>query len=177
VTAGVEKRSTLAMAMVTASRQPVSLREISAQTVRSICELVAEPAGFVAPNAVSIAQAHFHPEAWFRAVYAGEQPVGFVMLEDSSLLPEPPAALEVGLWRFMIDARHKRQGYGSAALRLVIDEVRRRHPTLRTFTTSCVPGPASPRPFYERLGFVFTGEVDDGEEVLALDLTQPLPAV
>lgn len=148
----------------------VTLREITADTVRPICELVAEPPGFVAPNAVSIAQAYFAPEAWFRAVYAGDEPVGFVMLEDTSLASPPAAEPEVTLWRFMIDTKHKRRGYGRAALRLVIDEVRRRHPGLRVLRTSCVPGPGSPRPFYESLGFVFTGETDGTEEVLALRL-------
>ena len=148
----------------------VTLREITADTVRAICDLVAEPTGYVAPNAVSLAQALFHPEAWYRAIYADDQPVGFVMLEDTSQLTPPPAKLEVSLWRFMIDAKHKRKGYGHAALRLVIDDVKRRHPTLRDFYTSCVPGPATPRPFYESLGFVFTGEVDDDEEVLVLAL-------
>lgn len=150
---------------------PVSLRAVTADTVIPVCKLVAEPPGFVAPNAVSIAQAHFHPEAWFRAIYAGEELVGFVMLSDSSLRPEPPAETEVGLWRFMIDHRHKRRGYGRAALRLVIDDLRRRHPALREFSVSCVPGPGSPRPFYESLGFVATGELDGGEEVLVLKLT------
>lgn len=154
---------------------PVSLREVTADSVRAVCRLVAEPEGYVAPNAVSIAQAYFHPEAWFRAVYAGDTPVGFVMLEDSSLLPDPPAELSVFLWRFMIDVKHKRKGYGRAALRLVIDDLRRRHPTLRRFGTSAVAGADSPRPFYESLGFVFTGEVDDGEEVLVLDLQPAAP--
>lgn len=151
----------------------VSLREITADTVIPVCKLTAEPPGFVAPNAISIAQAHFHPNAWFRAIYADEELVGFVMIDDSALLPEPPAEPEVGLWRLMVDAKHKRHGYGRAALRLVIEHVRRTHPTLERFYTSCVPGPGTPRPFYESLGFVFTGEVDDGEEVLVLDLHQP----
>ncbi len=146
------------------------LREITADTVRAICDLSAQPTGYVAPNAISIAQAHFHPEAWIRAVYSGEVPIGFVMLSDSSLLPQPPAELEVSLWRFMIDVKHKRQGHGRQALRRVIDAVRQRHPGLRRFQASCVQGPETPRPFYESMGFVFTGEVDDGEEVLALAL-------
>lgn len=34
----------------------------------------------VASNAYSLAQAHFYPEeAWFRAIYADETPVGFMM--------------------------------------------------------------------------------------------------
>lgn len=143
----------------------ISLREVSADTVRAVCKLVAEPPGFVAPNAVSIAQAYFHPEAWFRAVYADDEIVGFVMLEDSSLKKPPPAELQVGLWRFMIDASHKRKGYGRAALRLVIADVQRRHPGLKRFATSCVKAPGTPRPFYESLGFVFGGEMDGDEEI------------
>lgn len=148
----------------------ITLRPITADTVRAVCALVAEPPGYVAPNALSLAQALFHPEAWYRAVYADEQPIGFVMLSDSSQKSPAPETLEVDLWRFMIDRQHKRQGHGRAALRLVIEDVRRRHPSLRTMHVSCVPGPGSPRAFYESLGFVFTGEVDDGEEVLALAL-------
>jgi diamine N-acetyltransferase len=156
--------------MTEAGKPLVSLREVTAQTVRAIYKLVADPPGYVAPNSVSIAQAHFHPEAWFRAVYAGDEPVGFVMLEDSALLPQPPAEHTVFLWRFMIDAPRKGQGLGRAALTLVIDDLKQRYPHLLRFGTSCAIGPHSPRPFYESLGFVFTGEVDDGEEVLSLAL-------
>ena len=148
----------------------IHLREITADTVRAVCDLVAEPSGYVAPNAVSMAQAHCHPEAWVRAVYLGDEPVGFVMLEDSSMLATPPPKLEVSLWRFMIDTKHKRKGYGHMELRQVIDDVRRRHPALAILSTSCVPGADSPRPFYESLGFVASGEVDNGEEVLTLQL-------
>ncbi|MGD8472765.1 MAG: hypothetical protein PVH59_01500, partial [Anaerolineae bacterium] len=49
----------------------VSLREITGETVREICNLsntLTPPRKYmVAPNAVSIAQAHFSPNAWFRA--------------------------------------------------------------------------------------------------------------
>ena len=62
----------------------VTLREVTAETVRVICDLKVGPGQerFVAPNAVSIAQAHFSDRAWFRAVYAGESPVGFVMVAE-----------------------------------------------------------------------------------------------
>ena len=48
----------------------VELREITFETVRAICrlEVASSQAGFVAPNAVSIAEAHFAPTAWFRAI-------------------------------------------------------------------------------------------------------------
>ena len=57
---------------------PVELREITAATVRTICglEVTEEQRENVAPVAISIAQAHFEPRATFRAIYAGDEPVG-----------------------------------------------------------------------------------------------------
>ena len=48
----------------------VSLRQITADTVRQITDLKVslEQQGFVAPNAVSLAQALFSEEAWYRAI-------------------------------------------------------------------------------------------------------------
>ena len=69
---------------------------------------------------MSIAEAHFEPKAWFRAIYAGEDPVGFVMLYDD---PEKP---EYYLWRLMIAGEHQRKGYGREALRLLVEHVRAR---------------------------------------------------
>lgn len=139
----------------------VTLREVTAATVRTICELQVRPGqeAFVASNAVSIAQAHFEPKAWFRAIYAGEEPVGFVMLSLD------PALAEYWIWRFMIDARHQRKGYGQAALELAIDHVRRQ-PGAREIRLSYVPAPGDPEAFYRRAGFVPTGEVSDGEAVM-----------
>ncbi len=156
---------------MSAAPEPVSLREISADTVLAVVRLeVAEAQkGFVAPNAISLAQALFAPEAWYRAICLGETPVGFVMLEDQSRLVPPPEHPEIGIWRFMIDARHQRQGIGRAALQLVIDEVRGRGRFAR-LELSYVPGPGCPEPFYLGLGFRHTGRVDGKEVVLELPL-------
>lgn len=143
----------------------VSLREVTAETVRVICRLetTEEQKRFVAPNAVSIAQAYFSDEAWFRAIYADETPVGFLMLADA------PARPEYFLWRFMIDARYQRMGFGRRAMRLLIGHVRTR-PGATELLTSAVPGEGGPRPFYEGLGFEATGDLDGIEEVLRLKL-------
>lgn len=143
----------------------VSLREVTADTVRAIIRLKVKPeqTQFVAENATSIAQAYFEPKAWFRAIYAGETPVGFVMLFDD---PETP---EYFLWRYMIDGRYQKMGFGRRALQLFIDHVRTRPGATELFT-SYVPGEGSPGPFYLGLGFVETGEVDEGENVIKLAL-------
>jgi diamine N-acetyltransferase len=62
----------------------VTLREITKENLGSILRLKVAPdqEQFVASNAVSLAEAHFEPELpYFRAIYAGDVPVGFLMLE------------------------------------------------------------------------------------------------
>ncbi len=154
----------------------VSLRPITADTVRLVCLLDAGPEHdhLVAPNAFSIAQAYFHPEAWFRAIYADNVPVGFVMLSDPSQVPGRSLELNdgrpcVSLWRFMIDQRYRGMGFGSKALKLIIEHARTRTAAQRLLL-SFVPANNNPEPFYAKFGFVRTGEIDEGEVVMALDL-------
>lgn len=149
----------------------VTLREITADTVLSVVRLaVAEnQTSFVATNAVSLAQALFAPEAWYRAICLGDQPVGFVMLEDQSLRSPLPPAPEICVWRLMVDARFQGRGIGRAALLLVIDEVRRRG-VFDKLLLSYVPGPGCPEPFYRGMGFRPTGRMDGKEVVLELPL-------
>ncbi len=149
----------------------VSLREITAATVRQITALSVGPGQqhFVAGNAISLAEALFSPQAWYRAIYVDESPAGFVMLYDESLQAEPPPKPQIGLWRFMIDARFQGQGVGAAALRQVIEQVRSKG-QFGSLTVSYVPGPGCAEAFYLKAGFRHTGLVDDGEVVLDLSL-------
>ncbi len=143
----------------------VTLREVAADTVRAICNLRVEDTQqqFVAPNAVSIAQAYFSKHAWFRAIYADDTPVGFLMLEDQ---PEKP---EYYLWRVMVDARYQGLGFGGKAMHLLIEHVRTR-PGSHELLTSVHQAEGGPQGFYERLGFELTGEYEDGEALLRLNL-------
>jgi diamine N-acetyltransferase len=146
-------------------RSTVTLQEINADTVRDICDLTVsdDQKKFVAPNAVSIAQAHFSVHAWFRAVCADETLVGFLMLEDQ---PEKP---EYYLWRFMIDARWQGMGFGRQAIELLIGHVRTR-PNAKELLTSVVQAPGGPQGFYEKMGFALTGEYEEGEAMMSLPL-------
>ena len=149
----------------------VALREITADTVRAVVALSVSESQtrFVAPNAVSLSQALFSRTAWYRAICLGVQPVGFVMLADDSLIEPLPAQPEIVVWRFMVDARHQRQGIGRAAMRLVIDHARSRR-VFDSLKLSHVPGEGGPEPLYRSLGFVPTGKVEDGEVEMALRL-------
>ena len=149
----------------------VTLREITSETVIPVIKLaVAErQKSFVAPNAVSLAQALFSDEAWYRAIYVGDEPAGFVMLADESLRALPPEQPKVGVWRFMVDARFQGRGVGRAALLQVIEHVRAKG-LFESLELSFVPGPGSPESFYRSLGFRHTGRVEHDEIVLELPL-------
>ena len=143
----------------------VSLREVTRDTVWPVMTLeVAEDQGhLVAPNSMSIAEAYFEPKAWFRAIYANDEPVGFLMLYDDADTPK------YYVWRMMVAAEHQRKGYGLRAMELLLDYIRSR-PGAEVVTVGSIPGNGSPQPFYERLGFVDTGEVSGGENILELRL-------
>lgn len=142
----------------------IELKELDKSNYRDILNLkVAENQSvFVASNAISLAQALFHPEAWYRGIYNGDTPVGFVMLELDMKKPE------YFLWRYMIDERYQSMGYGFKAMELVIKYVKSL-PGSVEFYLSYVAGEGDPKGFYEKLGFVDTGEVEAGEIVMKLD--------
>ncbi|HEU4921345.1 MAG TPA: GNAT family N-acetyltransferase [Candidatus Limnocylindrales bacterium] len=148
---------------------PVELREISDANRPAVTALRVAPGQerFVDAVEESLAEAAETPEAkpWYRAVYAGEEPVGFVML-SWNVTPAPGILGPWFLWRLLIDERHQRRGYGRAALEQLVDLIRAEGAT--ELLTSYNPDDGNPWPFYERFGFVPTGDVEDGEIVLRL---------
>jgi len=145
----------------------VTLRKVTSETVHQICRLsntLTPPKKFmVAPNAVSIAEAYFDPHAWFRAIYADETPVGFLMLYDS------PEEEKYFLWRLMIAEPHHGKGLGRRAIELLADYVRSR-PGGTVLETSCGQGAGSPEGFYQAIGFRRNGKMYDEEVGMILEL-------
>jgi diamine N-acetyltransferase len=124
---------------------------------------------FVSGVAESLQEAAAEPDG--RAipfgVYAGDTPVGFVMISDEV---GAPGYIAHYLWKLLIDERHQRRGHGTATLDLIVAYFRAR-PGVEALWTSAGRGDGSPIPFYERYGFEQTGEVVfDGEVLLRLDL-------
>jgi diamine N-acetyltransferase len=130
----------------------IALREVTADTVRAICALEPHESqrGFVAPNAVSIAQAYFNHTAVFRAIHAGETPVGFIMWRPAEM---PRCTV---LWRFMIDRNHQGRGHGRRALQLWLGRLAEQGQ--ERVVTSYVAGEGGPHRFYLSLGFTDAGD-------------------
>jgi len=151
----------------------IEIREITPANRAEIEALAVTPAqeSFVASVTDSLVEAASTPDArpWYRAVYGGETPVGFVMISDNIPMGRPEYVGPYFLWRLLIDARYQRRGYGRATLDRIVAYVRTR-PQAERLLTSHVPGDDGPLGFYLNYGFVPTGDVVDGEPILELAL-------
>ena len=141
----------------------VTLKEIDRENFGRCVKLEVheDQKGFVAPNVYSIAQSKVEPECIPQAVYAGEEMVGFVMYGYDA----DERCYCVG--RLMIDGRHQGKGYGRAAMVEAVRRMRER-PDCREIALSVEPENVGAQKLYESLGFVKTGEVSHGEEVMRL---------
>jgi len=151
---------------------PVHLRELAASNHDEVLALrvLPEQQPFVGTVAGALTDAARYPQAnpWYRAIYAGEAPVGFVMI-SWNCVPQPPEIIGPWfLWKLLIDHRYQGRGYGADAVRVVAELVG--HAGATELLTSCFRElDGSPAPFYERLGFVPTGDLDvDGETIFRL---------
>ena len=75
------------------SPAPVHLRELTAANYDEVLALhvLPEQQPFVGTVAGALSDAADYPQAnpWYRAIYAGEEPVGFVMI-SWNCVPQPP---------------------------------------------------------------------------------------
>jgi diamine N-acetyltransferase len=147
----------------------VSLRPLTDENRQAVEALRVAPGQerFVSSVADSLREAAEHPAAHARcwAVYDDDTPVGFVMVADEV---DSPEYLPQFLWKLLIDERHQRRGLGTATLDLVVEYFRR--PGIEFVNVTAEEGDGSPIPFYERYGFVRTGERFEGEVLLRLAL-------
>lgn len=147
---------------------PVELRVFTRDTYKHAFRLKVrdDQDGFVADNAGSLAQAYFHEEARPYGLYAGDVPVGFLMLSLEDI-----AKGTLWVWRFMIGAEHQSKGFGRQAVAAIVEHARGME-GIKEIKLSHVDGKeGNPGPFYAGLGFTYTGEVDHGERVMSRDLS------
>jgi histidinol dehydrogenase len=154
-----------------APQAPVfSVRAVDGKNAEALMALDVAPGqhAFVAPVVRSLAQAAYEPAGRPLGLYDGDTPVGFLLLYDARQDKAKPAE-QLYVWRLMVDARWQRRGLGRRAMAWVIDEARRMG--LREVGLSHVMQPGHAGPFYEKLGFRYTGVVDDdGEHKMLLTL-------
>ncbi len=147
------------------------LRTVTEANVDQLIQLEVAPEQqrLVATVAKSLAQASVRTPSRPLGIYDGDEPVGLLLLWDVRRDPDGPAD-QLYVWRLMIDAKHQKQGYGARTMRWVIDEARRLGVASVGLSHQALPGHAGP--FYEKLGFRYTGKVEHDEQVMELRLTE-----
>ncbi len=169
VDASAEMRLSVDAARPLPAALDFSVREVTAANVDAVLklEVAAGQQRLVAPVARSLAQAAYEPASRPLALYDGDVPVGLLLVYDARQDRDQPAP-QLYVWRLMVDARHQRRGIGCAALAWVIAEAQRLG--LESVGLSHAVHAGHAGPFYEKLGFEYTGEVDEGERVMRFTL-------
>ena len=132
---------------------------------------------FVAKNSDSLIDAYFAiteegKQVYPFGIYCGKKAVGFLMISYHCVWRENLdfAKNSYYIWRFMIDKRYQKNGYGTEALRLAVDFI-------RTFPCgkaeycwlSYEPENEVARKLYLSAGFVERPELcEEGEEIPAV---------
>ena len=120
----------------------ITLKEVNYENYDELIDLrvKVDQRNFVASNIYSLAEAYAVVASKGYAlpfgIYLGDKPVGFVMIgyypdleyakkaygEKEEIADYIPGSYL--LWRFMIDKKYQRKGYGSEALRLALDFIK-----------------------------------------------------
>jgi GNAT superfamily N-acetyltransferase len=151
----------------------LTLREVDAHNLKEVLAITLAPQQdrYVDNVEDSLQEARDTPEGrpWYRAVYDGDKAIGFVML-SWNVEPDPPEIIGPWyLWKLIVDQSCQGRGHGRAIVKLVAGILRAEGAT--ELLTSYATGAGGPGPFYERVGFVPTGDLNvDGEVIMALPL-------
>ncbi len=146
-----------------------SVRPVDRSNAEAVMKLqvAAGQRAFVSPVERSLAQVAYEPCGRALAMFDGDVPVGMMLLYDVRHDEEEPAN-QLYVWRLLVDARFQKRGYGRLAMAWVLDEARREG--YAEVGLSHVDKPGHAGAFYEKLGFAYTGEVDEGERKMLLKL-------
>jgi diamine N-acetyltransferase len=149
----------------------LSIRPVTKNNWLEIAKLKVHDAQshFVASNVYSIAEAQFgfdesdgkgHWDMYPHGIYDGDAPVGFLMYGYNFSYP----GFQAYIMRLMVDEKHQAKGYGYFGMKSMLD-IFRADPRIAAVGISYEPNNEVARKLYERIGFIETGEMLDGEVV------------
>lgn len=145
----------------------IKLEMVNEATFKKVVDMKLPPEQncLVAPNVVSLAQAWlYYDDARPYSICNDDNVVGFIMLDWDE------GERSVGIWRFMIAPEHQGKGYGRKALQATI-KLARGAGTIDYLHLDYVQGNQIARDLYYSLGFRENGDIEDGEIVMILPLT------
>jgi diamine N-acetyltransferase len=131
-------------------------------------EISPEQREFTPSVAVSLAKAYIQPDGANYdpiAVYAGKMMVGFY-----SFIYYPGSMQFCSIGGFLIDKTHQGKGYGRAALADFLTTVQRKYAECSDIFLTVHPRNHVAVRLYTSIGFIKTGDVIEGEEIMRLAL-------
>jgi len=147
----------------------IELKELTEENLQQCFELKvsSDQAQYIASNADSLDAAKENADvARPFAIYCDGKMVGFTMFAFDEEYEDPND--RYWLWRFMIDENLQGKGYGTAALKVIIQYFKDNGANnIRLSTKETNINALS---MYRKAGFRDTGEMNDEEIVLQLDL-------
>ena len=141
------------------------LEEVGPENWRVNIKVKEAQRGYVSDLSNILARAYAYRDSRSKAyiLYLGEKPVGAAMYYD---LDEWQA---YDFSQLFIDERYQGMGYGKEACKLVLDHMRqdgKYHKVILCY----IEGNTAAEKMYENLGFRATGEVDEDEVIMSMDL-------
>lgn len=148
----------------------VNLRDVTKENWVDIIslEITKDQENYVALNSESIAASKFFEHYVNRAVYLGDEPVGFVQYFSNFENGRPD---EIFIDQLMIDVRHQHKGLGTEAIALALKEIRCMK-GIRSVSICYVEGHDIMKCFFERFGFKVIDQDDFDETIMRLEFDQ-----
>lgn len=146
----------------------VSLKEINESNFKTVVgmKLDEEQSKYVASNVYSLAEAWLYSEiAKPYAIYNDEEIIGFIMLDWNE------KERKCGIWRLMIAEHQQGKGYGRKVLDYTLNMIKETE-KFDYVLLDYVPGNAVGKHLYESIGFIETGEIEEDEIVMKLELAK-----
>lgn len=143
----------------------ITLREITMDNFHDVIniKITDEDKHMVASNTYSLAEAFADKVSVPRAIYKDQTLIGFIMYDYNQ-------KNQTGyISRLMISTNEQGKGYGTAALNIVVNELKS-IPNIKKIEISYFPSNDKARKSYAKVGFIETDEIDDGELVAKIDL-------
>ena len=145
----------------------IHFRKITEENFDAIIKMKRpEGENFVASNAFSLAQAWLYRDdgdVFPFAIYNDDAVVGFMLLEEDM------EEKRLDLWRIMLPPENEGKGYGTAAVKLLI-QYAKDSGRYKSIGLLCGPKNCNARHIYDKLGFQPTGEICYGDVEMRLEL-------
>lgn len=146
----------------------VTLKKISYEHFHQVIdlELEKEQEANLPSNIYSLAESSFSSSFHPRAIWRGEQIVGFTMYQYVEAQTE---CQECIIWRFMIDRRYQNHGIGKAAMALLMEEIKAID-QCRVIEIYYDEKNVAAKKLYSQYGFKVVGKRDDGDVIAEVAL-------